>query len=131
MGTRFKKARFHFETGPKSLFDRVLLKMNGTRRLKYTNHFRNRMKERSIPINLIELFDSSLWDLVTAEVRTDTCKFVNSCWRRKFEEGQIWIVIGFGDAIETAFFSNKTGLGPSIVRDGRLYEDVDLVNSNL
>lgn len=131
MTTRFNKARFHHKTGPKSLFDRVAQKMSGIRKLKLNaDHFKMRIKERGIDVDL-ELFDSSHWELVTAEVRTDNCKFVNSCWKRKFEKDTIWIVIGYGDTIETAFFSSKFGLGPDIVRDGPLFEKVENTNRDL
>jgi hypothetical protein len=49
------------------------------------------------------------WHIVRppAAVRTDTCKFVSSAWRRVVEGRGWWIVIGLHDTIETVFESKE------------------------
>lgn len=132
MGTRFKKARFHVLTGPKSLFDRVHFKMKGKRHL-YINsqHFQERAQDHDAPIDIIKYFDSNEWELMTVEIRTDTGKFVNSSWTRSIDGTRWWIVIGFNDTVETVIKTDKMGLGSSIVKNGETYEYVDRVNREL
>ncbi|MFC6618400.1 hypothetical protein [Deinococcus radiophilus] len=131
-GTRFEKARFHIATGPASLFERVRFKMQGRRQLKWhAQHLRERSAERQAPLEKLANFDTATWELLTAEVRADTGKFVNSCWAVTVG-GERWlVVIGFGDTVETVFRSTKQGLGEGIVRSGPLYDRVAAVNSAL
>lgn len=132
MGTRFEKARFHVSTGPKSLFKRVRLKMKGKRTLQvHASHLATRVAERDAPLAMIAAFDKCDWELVTVEVRIDTGKFVNSAWKRKIDGQWWWVVIGWGDTIETVIQTEKLGLGESIVTTGNLYEMVECVNRDL
>ena len=132
MGTRFEKARFHVNTGPESLFDRVRFKMKGKRTLRvHASHLATRATERAAPLAVIAAFDACEWELVTVEVRTDTGKFVNSAWKREIDGEWWWVVIGFDDTIETVIDTEKRGLGESIVTTGKLYELVERVNQDL
>lgn len=130
MGTRFTKARFHVETGPGSLFDRVRLIMRGRRELRvHAGHFRERAYDRDAPLDLIKSFDPGEWELMTAEVRADTGKFVNSAWRRDIGSACWWIIIGLHDTLETVIRAGrKRGLGESVVKGGELYRFVERVN---
>ncbi len=129
---KFQTARFHIDSGPVALFARVRLKMGTPRILRlHSPHFRERAKERQAPACDLRHFDPAKWELVTAEVRTDTCKFVNSAWRRVIAGRVWWIVIGLHDTIETVFESRKSGNGPDVVTGGALYEKVQRVNETL
>lgn len=106
--------------------------MSAVRSLKvHAYHLRRRIEERGISASEFQNFDSSEWTLLTAEVRTDSCKFVNSGWRRKAGEQALWIVIGLHETVETAFYSSKDGNGPDIVRYGALFDRVSSVNEAL
>lgn len=133
MGTRFAKARFHVETGPEPLFDRVRCIMRGRRELRvHAGHLRQRAYDRDAPLDMIESFDPGEWELMTAEVRADSGKFVNSAWRRTVDGACWWIVIGLHDTLETVIHAGrKKGLGESIVRGGELYQFVERVNRDL
>jgi hypothetical protein len=132
MGTRFEKARFHVATGPPSLFDRVRFKMRGRRTLKvHAPHVAVRAADREAPLAAIADFDPAEWKLVTAEVRTDTGRFVNSAWACTIDGRQWWVVIGLHDTIETVIETTKRGLGDSVVTSGEVYDRVDRVNRAL
>src|SRR4051794_28408841 len=132
MATRFEKARFHVSTGPQSLFDRVRFIMRGKRTLRlHAGHLRERAIDRSAPLDAIAAFDADEWELVTAEVRTDTGKFVNSAWARAIGGRRWWVVIGLHDTVETVIDTDKRGLGGSIVACGELYDRVERVNREL
>ena len=132
MVTRFQKARFHVAIGPQSLFNRVRDIISGKRKLRiHARHLADRAAERAAPLEAISAFDAGEWELVTVEVRTDTCKFVNSAWTREIDGRRWWIVIGLHDTIETVIETNKRGLGDSIVTGGDLYDRVEKVNRDL
>lgn len=133
MGTRFAKARFHVETGPQALFDRVRFRIRGRRELRvHARHFQERAYDRAAPLDRIKSFDAGQWELMSAEVRADTGKFVNSAWRRTINGTCWWIVIGLHDTLETVIRAGaKRGLGESIVRGGELYDFVEKVNGEL
>jgi hypothetical protein len=106
----------------------------GTRReLKlHAIHFKLRAGERTAPDEELKDFDPEVWKLVSAEVRTDTGKFVNSAWDLNVG-GRRWrVVIGLHDTVETTFtVKNTRGAGGVIVRGGALYDFVDRVNREL
>lgn len=131
-GTRFEKARFHIATGPSSLFERVRFKMQGRRTLQWhAGHLQARASERGAPLSELAAFDPEKWELLMAEVRTDTGKFVNSCWATS-AAGKRWlVVIGFNDTVETVIASDKQGLSDVIVSAGPLYDEVREVNAAL
>ncbi len=132
MGTRFQKARFHAATGPRSLFDRVRFKMSGKRTLRvHAPHLAGRAAERAAPLEAISTFDAGEWELVTVEVREDTCKFVNSAWTREIDGQRWWVVIGLNDTVETVIDTDKRGLGDAIVTGGELFDRVEKVNREL
>ncbi len=131
-GTRFEKARFHVETGPTALFDRVRFKMTGRRELRWhAAHLRERAAERRAPLEQLMTFDAARWELVTAEVRVDTGKFVNSTWAVTVAGARWLIVIGFGDTVETVICTDKRGLGDEVVRSELVFERVAQVNAAL
>lgn len=125
-------ARFHIDTGPPSLFERVQFKMVGRRQLKlHAGHLRSQAEFRRAPIQQMEEFDSAEWQLRTVEVRKDSGKFVNSAWSRKIVGRDWWIVIGLGDTIMTVIDTDKYGLGPDVVTRGPLYDKVERINREL
>lgn len=87
---KFAVARFHLLTGPQELFERVRFQMRDVRLLKtHAPHVRDRGYERGPPIDRLQDFDADHWRLMTAEVRTDKSKFVNSAWSVDVD-GQAW-----------------------------------------
>lgn len=98
----------------------------------HATHFKFRSGERDAPDSELKNFDPSVWELVSAEVRTDTGKFVNSAWDVNVG-GKRWrVVIGLHDTVETAFVvTDARGPGGAIVRSGLLYRFVDKVNREL
>ena len=134
MGTRFKKARFHIDYGPPSLFQHVLYKMDTVSTVKTNaNHFHDRARERNIPSEVMERiqrFRLTDWALRTCEVRIDTGKFVNSTWETEYDNQRFWLTIGFGNVAETIIVKTSAGTD-AVVCDGPLYDFVEAVNHNL
>ena len=131
---KFSKSRFHKEYGPKSLFERVEFKMKNVNNLKlHGKHFKQRLKDREIPqkvLNEIESFDKNKWKVVTAEVRNDKGKFVNSTWEYEIDNIRYWITVGFNDTVQTIIVKDSSGMD-NIVKDGELYNFVNEVNIKL
>jgi hypothetical protein len=131
MSFGFETERFHIETGPESLFRRVRHVMEKTELKLHAEHFQQRAEERDAPVEQLRKFDPADWELLIAEVRRDTGKFVSSGWLRDVE-GQGWlVVIGLKDTVVTAYPSGGGKLGDEIVRGGMLYELVSSVNQKL
>lgn len=131
---KFEEKRFHVTCGPSSLFTRVRQKMSAVRGLSLkTAHFDLRAEQRAPPVAELEGFNTGQWELMTADVRSDTGKFVKTAWRKQIDGEVWWVVIGLHNAVVTAFLqaSGKTGLGPDVVREGEFYKFVDAVNRNL
>src|SRR5688572_24487815 len=124
---KFVVARFHVLSGPRELFDRVRFKMRKVGVLKtHARHLQERGFERGAPLHRLQEFDSDRWRLMTAEVRTDKGKFVNSAWSVDVDGQEWWVVIGLDSTIETVFRADrgKLALGPDIVRSGKFYDFV-------
>lgn len=134
MATRFEKARFHINYGPKSLFDRVMFKMRDVTQLDLTgSHFIHRTGNRKIPktvLDRIQKFSSDEWTLISCEVRTDKGKFINSTWETTYCESRYWITIGFNNLVETVIEKESSGEG-KIVKSGQLFDYVSLINDEL
>lgn len=129
---RFETARFHVDSGPSELFERVRQKMTGRRTLRlHATHFAQRATERAAPREQLAAFDSEAWELLTVEVRTDTARFVNSGWRLVVDGQTWWVVIGLHDTVETAYLGTKRGDGPAVVTCGALFDRVRAVNAAL
>jgi hypothetical protein len=102
----------------------------------HATHFKLRAGERATPAVELKDFDPRIWKLVSAEVRTDTGKFVNSAWDVNVS-GRRWrvviglVVIGLHDAVETAFTVNDARGPREVVRGGMLYDFVERVNREL
>lgn len=108
--------------------------MNGVQKLGLNgNHFNQRINERRIEhevLTQIASFSPKDWSLICAEVRTDTGKFVNSTWEFIHDKTRYWIVIGFGNVVETIVRKDTNG-EDNVVRSGPVYDFVSKVNSNL
>lgn len=131
---RFPTARFHVVTGPPVLFERVRFKMQHVRVLKtHARHVQERSYERDAPLDRLRRFHPDRWRLMTAEVRTDKGKFVNTAWSVDVDSQEWWVVIGFDATMKTVIRAarGKSALGPDIVRSGELYEFVASVNAQL
>ncbi|AHX26557.1 hypothetical protein Deide_1p01905 (plasmid) [Deinococcus deserti VCD115] len=125
-------ASFRCETGPETLFDRVRFKMAGARRLKfYSAQFRRRLVEEGVPMEELQQFDPEHWDLIAADVRTDTGKFINSTWVCSADQRRWRVVIGFKDTIERVTGLEKDAPTPDAVTSGTLYKKVAKVNGEL
>ena len=130
----YKRVRFHIEFGPTSLFERVKYKMRDVRKL-YLNgtHFEERMTNRNIPENVVrklEHFDINEWDLVTASVRSDRGKFVDSTWEVCVDDVRYWVTIGMGNYVRTIVIKDSSGV-EKCVRGGEFYKFVERVNREL
>jgi hypothetical protein len=94
-------------------------------------HLKGQAATRAAPIEVISRFSPQDWELLTVSVRTDSCKFVNSAWRREIG-GRTWlIVIGLHDTLQTVYPVSGDKDGPDIVRSGPLYDRVADVNTKL
>jgi len=130
MGHQFETARFHIETGPESLFHRVLSVLDEPTQLRIDpDHVQKRANERSAPLDRLKQFDPDEWELKTAEVRIDKGLFVNTAWVCHGDQNDWWVVIGYEDTVVTVIETEKDGLGPEIVTEGELYDFVDEVNT--
>lgn len=134
MPPRFQASRFHVESCPDSLFARVrhilsepvLLKAQGA-------HVTVRLGQRGAPLDTVTRFDPGTWQLVSAEARTDTGKWVKSTWRVRADGRSWWVVVGLGNALVTVFDVDprRRGRGDGIVTGGHVYAHVDVVNAAL
>lgn len=131
---KFETARFHVRFGPASLFERVRYKMGSVKTLRLNiPHYQQRVVERNIPEKVlfeIEYFDAALWEVVSAEVRTDTGKFVSSSWLREFDGHLFSITIGLGNSVVTLYEKDSSGI-EQCIRSGYLYDFVSAVNQKL
>lgn len=97
----------------------------------HATHFKLRAGERATPARELKDFDPGVWKLVSAEVRTDTGKFVNSAWDVNVNGPRWRVVIGLHDAVETAFTVNDARGPGEVVRGGMFYDFVERVNREL
>lgn len=126
--------RFHVETGPASLFERVHQVFDGPRRLRlHAGHLADRAQRWSAPLAELELLDPQDWELVLVEVRADTGKFVNTTWRRPIKGRDWWVVVGYRDTIRTVYPADpgKRARGRDIVTEGEMWQHVAAVNQHL
>jgi hypothetical protein len=134
MTKRLETKRFHVDTGPAELFERVLQIFEEPRPVKlHAGHFRQRAAERTAPKWALDPFDGADWSIVTAEVRTDSGKFVHTQWRRVIDGVAWWVVLGFNDTAQTMYSSSlaKNAMNNDIVRSGPLWTRVQEVNRAL
>ncbi|MFF7214933.1 hypothetical protein ACFZAU_31055 [Streptomyces sp. NPDC008238] len=134
MAPRFDTARFHVATGPAALFARVRHVLREPARLTARGpHVTERLERRGAPVEALLAFAPASWEPVSAEVRTDTGKWVKATWRVRLAGQDWWAVIGFGDTLVTVVdvAPHRQGLGDDIVREGPLYERVAAVNEAL
>ncbi|WP_407111534.1 hypothetical protein ACE1N8_30720 [Streptomyces sp. DSM 116494] len=134
MPPRFQTARFHTESGPDSLFTRVRYILSEPVQLKaHGTHVSERLEQRGATFETLTRFDPGSWELVSAEVRTDTGKWVKSTWRVRADERFWWVVVGLGNALVTVIDVDpqRRGTGKAIVTGGLLYARVDAVNQEL
>lgn len=134
MPPRFETARFHVESGPDSLFIRVRHILSEPLRLKaHGAHVTERLRQRGAPLETLTRFDPESWELVSAEVRTDTGKWVKSTWRVRADERFWWVVVGLGNALVSVIDVDpwRRGKGDGILIGGLLYAHVDTVNAEL
>ena len=140
--TKFERVRFHIQTGPASLFQRVMFIMGGVSAVRVDgSHFLQRVKERNIPSEVIETvssFNSANWDVITAEVRVDKGKFVASSWGREYNGRYYIVIIGLGNIAETIYDTELPcpkrypgRLKNTIERGSELYDFVENVNQEL
>lgn len=134
MPPRFETARFHVDSGPDSLFTRIRHILSEPVRLKaHGTHVTERLDQRGAPLDTLTCFDPGSWELVSAEARTDTGKWVKSTWRVRADERFWWVVVGLGNALVTVIDVDpwRRGRGDGIVTGGPLYARVDAVNTAL
>lgn len=134
MPPRFETARFHVAAGPGSLFTRVRHILRAPVQLKtHGKHVTERLQQREAPLEELTCFDPGRWELVSAEVRTDTGKWVKSTWRVRADERDWWVVVGLNNALVTVIEVDpwRRGTGEDIITGGPLYARVDTVNAEL
>ncbi|MEU7395352.1 MULTISPECIES: hypothetical protein [Streptomyces] len=92
-----------------------------------------RLGQRGAPLDTVTRFDPGTWQLVSAEVRTDTGKWVKSTWRVRADGRSWWVVVGLGNALVTVIDVDprRRGRGDGIVTGGHVYAHVDVVNAAL
>lgn len=130
----YKRVRFHVEFGPSSLFERVRYKMRDVTTLYMDGvHFPTRASERNIPYEVMSRllqFDINKWKVVTASVREDRGKFVDSTWEIVIYGVRYWVTIGMGTFIKTIVIKETSGV-ESCIRSGEYYDFVEKVNRKL
>lgn len=130
----YKRIRFNIEFGPKSLFDRVVYKMKDVHKLYLQGeHFSLRNSQRNIPkyvMDKLENFDINEWRLVTASVRADRGKFVDSTWEIICDESRYWVTIGIGNYVRTIVEKDTSGV-EKCVKSGEYYDFVERINREL
>ncbi|MEU5415333.1 hypothetical protein [Streptomyces clavifer] len=134
MAPRFETARFHSESGPTSLFTRVRHILREPARLKaHGAHVIERLQQRNAPVEELTAFDPYLWELISADVRTDTGRWVKSTWRVPADGRDWWVVIGLGNVLVTVIQVDpwRRGKGERVITEGPLYAHVEHVNQNL
>lgn len=130
--TEYNLRDFNAQTGPPSLFKRVRFKFKEPRRLNQLTQFRGGHYPPYLE-DVLKRFDSKDWELVSAQVRDDSGRFVATAWRRFFGDTCWWVVIGQGDVISGLYQvdPSQTGLSPQTVQRGELFELVEEVNAGL
>lgn len=85
-----------------------------------------RSYERGAHLEALQHFDQDRWRLMTAEVRADKGRFVNTAWSVDVDDQEWWVIIGFNSTMKTVIRAarRKLALGPGIVRSGELYDFV-------
>jgi hypothetical protein len=79
MAPRFETARLHGESGPASLFTRVRHTLGGHALLTAQGHHATpRPQQRNAPVDQLTALDPENWELVSADVRTNTGRWVKS-----------------------------------------------------
>ncbi|MEU9137369.1 hypothetical protein AB0D33_15605 [Streptomyces sp. NPDC048404] len=134
MPPRFETARFHVESGPDSLFVRVRHILREPVRLTARGgHVTERISQRDAPVEELLRLDPQSRELVSAEVRTDTGKWVKSTWRVRADGRDWWVVVGLGNALVTVIDVDpwRRGRGQDVVVEGPLYAKVQAVNAEL
>jgi hypothetical protein len=132
MAAAAKRVRFHVDSGPASLFERVRQVFDGPVRLKvHGRHLAERTAGVDAPLAELDSFDPAAWQLMTVEARQDTGRFVTTAWRRKIDGTTWWVVIGYGNTVRTLFRKPNRGRGPEIVTEGPIFDLVDRVNAAL
>ena len=130
----YKRIRFHVEFGPPSLFERVRFKMKDVTTLYIDGvHFQTRASERNIPDDIMARllqFDINEWRVVTASVREDRGKFVDSTWEIVIDGIRYWVTIGMGSFIKTIVIKETSGMA-NCIRSGEYYDFVEEVNRKL
>lgn len=130
----YKRVRFHVEFGPPSLFERVRFKMKDVTTLYMDGvHFQTRASERNIPDDIMARllqFDINEWRVVTASVREDRGKFVDSTWEIVINGVRYWVTIGMGTFIKTIVIKETSGV-ENCIRSGEYYDFVEQVNRKL
>ena len=131
---RIPTSRFHIDTGPASLFERVLFKFSNTESLlSQVQDYLNRGNAESVPQEVFDTlvrFDHSKMNLIMAEVRNDKGKFVSSIWTVKINDGIYWVEIGYNNAINS-IIKPVYGKSSGVIKYGNLYNFVSEVNEKL
>ena len=96
-------------------------------------HFQTRASERNIPDDVMSRllqFDINEWKVVTASVREDRGKFVDSTWEIVIDGVRYWVTIGMGTFIKTIVIKETSGV-ENCIRSGKYYDFVEKVNRKL
>jgi hypothetical protein len=97
------------------------------------DHVTERIGQRGAPVEELLCLDPQSWELVSAEVRTDTGKWVKSTWRVRADGRDWWVVMGLGNVLVTVIDVDpwRRGRGQDVVLEGPLYAKADAVNAEL
>ena len=131
----YKRIRFHVEFGPPSLFERVRFKIKDETTLYMDGvHFQTRASERNIPDDIMARlfqFDINEWRVVTASVREDRGKFIDSTWEIVIDGVRYWVTIGMGTFIKTIVVKETSGVEKNCIPSGEYCCLEFLVQNNL
>jgi len=92
---------------------------------------RQQLADWGVPVDQLEGLDLTAGQLVAADVRTDTGRFVRSIWGHEVAGQRWWVVIGFGDTVEQVRSSVEGSAEAGTVTEGKLYRRVQQVNGAL
>lgn len=134
MARNLDTRRFHADSGPPELFTRVREVFREPVELRtHGRHFQERVEGKDAPVWALQPFEPAKWDLMLAEARTDTGKFVTTTWRRRIDGSDWWLVVGYNDTVKTFYEGNpgKLAKGPQIVTEGEVWDLVRRTNAQL
>ena len=130
---RIQESRFHVDTGPTSLFERVLFKFSDVESLSLQVQNFKKNDTMNTPDEIYDAlvcFDRSKLNLIMAETRNDSGKFISSTWSIQTTDGTYWVEIGFNNSIKSIIKPTRKQ-NPEVIKSGNMFNFVSEVNDKL